>query len=201
METNRLGEMLLDAGLIDQFQLESALSMQRNLGGRIGSALVKLGYLPEETIMEFIETQAKYARVSLAELEISDELKRVLPYEKMLEMLVIPIDLRRAQGEKILRVAMTDPTNIAQIDALQFSTGCRVLPVLAGEEEIDEAIRRHFAPPEPASELVDELAGLEPNAVSFDDLPDDDPRFQRLLDVLQHKGLLTAAEAELIKFG
>ncbi len=201
METNRLGEMLLDAGLIDQFQLESALSMQRNLGGRIGSALVKLGYLPEETIMEFIETQAKYARVSLAELEISDELKRVLPYDKMLEMLVIPIDLRRAQGEKILRVAMTDPTNIAQIDTLQFRTGCRVLPVLAGEEEIDEAIRRHFAPPEPASGLVDELVGLEPNAVSFDDLPDDDPRFQRLLDVLQQKGLLTAAEAELIKFG
>ncbi len=201
METNRLGEMLLDAGLIDQFQLESALSMQRNLGGRIGSALVKLGYLPEETIMEFIETQAKYARVSLAELEISDELKRVLPYEKMLEMLVIPIDLRRAQGEKILRVAMTDPTNIAQIDALQFSTGCRVLPVLAAEEEIEEAIRRHFAPPEPAGGLVDELAGLEPNSISFDDLPDDDPRFQRLLDVLQYKGLLTAADVEQIKFG
>ncbi len=37
---NRLGEMLLEAGLIDQFQLDSALSMQRNLGGRIGSSLV-----------------------------------------------------------------------------------------------------------------------------------------------------------------
>ena len=61
LNANRLGEMLLEAGLIDQFQLESALSMQRNLGGQIGSALVKLGYLPEETILEYLEVQEKFA--------------------------------------------------------------------------------------------------------------------------------------------
>ena len=93
LNANRLGEMLLEAGLIDQFQLESALSMQRNLGGRIGSALVKLGYLPEETIMEFLETQVKYSRVSLKELEVPEQLMRLLSIERMLDS---KADLKKA---------------------------------------------------------------------------------------------------------
>ena len=143
INANRLGEMLLEAGLIDQFQLDSALSMQRNLGGRIGSALVKLGYLPEETIMEFLETQVKYSRVSLLELEIPKELMSLLSLERMAELMVIPIELRKSGHEKLLRVAMTDPTNVKLIDDLQFATGCKVIPVLAAEAEISQAIKNN----------------------------------------------------------
>lgn len=201
INANRLGEMLLEAGLIDQFQLDSALSMQRNLGGRIGSALVKLGYLPEETIMEFLETQVKYSRVSLQELEVPKELMSLLSLERMSELLVIPIDLRKSDHEKLLRIAMTDPTNLKLIDDLQFATGCKIIPVLAAEADISQAIENN-APEEvhEQTEMIADTAILEPGMVSFDDVDPNDPRLDVLLEILKQKGILSALDVERVKF-
>lgn len=203
LQANRLGEMLLEAGLIDQFQLESALSLQRNLGGRIGSALVKLGYLSEETIIEFLETQVKYARVSLEDFVIPEELLRLLSVERMREWLVVPIELRRTNNEKTLRVAMTDPTYMKLIEDLQFVTGCRILPVLAEEADILRAIEKNRPQPDP--EPADELAGADPaghNLVDFSDLDisPQDPRLDKLLELLKEKGVLSVIDLERIKF-
>jgi type IV pilus assembly protein PilB len=193
--------MLLDAGMIDQFQLDSALSMQRNLGGRIGSALVKLGYLPEETILEFLETQVN-SNVALAEIEIAVNVLQLLPTELMLDLLVLPLELRKRANEKVLRVAMADPSNMAQLDALQFKTGCRILAVPAGEDEIEAAIRRHLPMLRQESELQEEQLDSQHKLVDFDNLAhSEDSRFERLLELLQSKGLLTAVEVERIKFG
>lgn len=210
LKANRLGEMLLEAGLIDRFQLDSALSMQRNLGGRIGSALVKLGYLPEDTILEFLQSQAKFARIALADLEIPPELLGLLPAEQMLHLLVIPVEMRRQGKEKILRIAMTDPTNLPLIDDLQFATGCRVLPVLASEEEIRQALHK-FLPPEPVEwqdpsqwpELSADSGAdpaLEYHLVNFEERPTADPRFDRLLEILKERGILSVLDIERIKF-
>ena len=197
LNANRLGEMLLEAGLIDQFQLESALSMQRNLGGRIGSALVKLGYLPEETIIEFLETQAKYSRVSLNDLEIPESLMKLLPIERMLELLVVPIEMRKVGHEKTLRMAMTDPTNLKLIDDLQFSTSCKIIPVVAAEEEIATAIRNNQPkePPSPPPEPQEEKQqALDHNMVALDDISPHDPRLDRLLEILKKKGILSVID-------
>lgn len=202
LNANRLGEMLLEAGLIDQFQLESALSMQRNLGGRIGSALVKLGYLPEETIMEFLEAQSKFARVSLAEIDIPEELMLMIPYDRMLELMVVPFELRRDSGEKILRIAMTDPTNRKLVDDLQFTTGCKVIAVLAAEDDIGEALRNNMPQVDLSSpnEVEEEMTVLDNSVVDFSELPSNDPRLDRLLDVLKEKGILSVLDVERIKF-
>ncbi|MFK5925652.1 MAG: hypothetical protein QM483_03380 [Desulfuromusa sp.] len=201
VNANRLGEMLLEAGLIDQFQLDSALSMQRNLGGRIGSALVKLGYLPEETILEFLESQVKYSRVSLQELEIPRELMALLSVERLMELMVIPIELRKTGNEKLLRVAMTDPTNLKLVDDLQFATGCKIIPVLAIEDEISQAIKNNAPketpkPPEPEVEP----SVIDYGAVDFSEVSANDPRLDRLLDVLKEKGVLSALDVERVKF-
>ncbi|SHI57854.1 type IV pilus assembly protein PilB [Malonomonas rubra DSM 5091] len=203
LKTNRLGEMLLEAGMIDQFQLESALSMQRNLGGRIGSAIVKLGYLPEETIMEFLESQSKFSRVSLQDLEIPLSVISVLPADKLKHLLVAPIELRQSGHEKTLRIAMTDPTNQKLISDLQFATGCRILPVLASEDEIRSALENNLPvePPQPPpSEPVRQQATHDPNMVDFSDLPGEDPRLDRLLEILKQKGVLSAIDVERVKF-
>ena len=201
---NRLGEMLLEAGLIDQFQLESALSLQRNLGGQIGSALIKLGYLPEETILEFLEAQVKYARVSLLELEIPAQLMALLPIERMIELMVLPIELRKTGNEKLLHVAMTDPTNLKLVDDLQFATGCKIIPVLAVEDEIEQAIKNNSPkePPEP-SELTEpeaEGSAIDYGAVDFSSTSNEDPRLDRLLELLKEKGVLSVLDIERVKF-
>ncbi len=203
LNANRLGEMLLEAGLIDQFQLESALSMQRNLGGQIGSALVKLGYLPEETILEYLEVQEKFARIPLEDIVLPEDVTNLLSFDKMLTHVVIPIDVKIINNEKTLRVAMPDPTSVDLIDRLQFLTGCRILPVLASEDEILHAIRSNM-PKTPVPEPVEDFGGTDPddfNMVDFSGVNTEDPRFERLLDVLQQKGILSAYDVEKIKFG
>ncbi|RLB71038.1 MAG: hypothetical protein DRH07_07315 [Deltaproteobacteria bacterium] len=201
INANRLGEMLLEAGLIDQFQLESALSLQRNLGGQVGSALVKLGYLPEETIVEFLESQAEYSRISLQELKVPESLMALLSAERMLELMVIPIELRKTAKEKILRVAMTDPTNLKLVDDLQFATGCRVIPVLAVEAEIEQAIQNN-SPKElqesPEAEV--EKSVLDYDVVDFAATSTVDPRLDLLLELLKEKGVLSVLDIERIKF-
>jgi len=198
---NRLGEMLLEAGLIDQFQLESALSLQRNLGGQIGSALIKLGYLPEETILEFLEAQVKYARVSLLELEIPAQLMALLPIERMIELMVLPIELRKTGNERLLHVAMTDPTNLKLVDDLQFATGCKIIPVLAVEDEIEQAIKNN-SPKEPPelTEPEAEESAIDYGAVDFSSTSNEDPRLDRLLELLKEKGVLSVLDIERVKF-
>ncbi|MFO7577899.1 MAG: hypothetical protein R6W66_09260 [Pelovirga sp.] len=200
-KSNRLGEMLLDAGLIDHFQLESALSMQRNLGGQIGAALVKLGYLPEETILEFLESQQLYTRVKLSDLDIGEELMSLLPLERMMKCKVIPVELRRQGNEKLLRLAMTDPTDVRLIDDLQFSTGCKILPLLATEEDVLQAIESNRSQAQLDQTLQETVEELElVFSGSFDDLePGCDPCLERLLHILRDKGVLSAAEVDRVK--
>ncbi len=204
MENSRLGEMLLEAGLIDRFQLESALSMQRNLGGQIGSALVKLGYLPQETIDEFLATQEQRSQLPLEELVISQEILALLSLERMEELTVLPLELRQTGNDKILRVAMTDPGNMALIDKLQFMTGCKIIPTRAAAEEILLAIDNNtpLEPVEeeltPEPELPDSVSDY--GSVDFSDISPNDPRLDRLLDVLHEKGILSVIDLERIKF-
>ena len=200
LNANRLGEMLLEAGLIDQFQLESALSLQRNLGGQIGSALVKLGYIPEQTILEYLEIQEKYARIPLEDISLSEDIKQLLSFDKMLELIVIPIELNVVNSEKTLRVAMTDPTSVDIVDMLQFITGCRILPVVATEEEILTAIRRNM-PSVPPPEPVTDFGGGDYDTVDFGNIGNDDPRVDRLLQVLEQKGILSPYDVNKIKLG
>lgn len=226
LKSNRLGEMLLEAGLIDQFQLESALSMQRNLGGRIGSAIVKLGYLPEDTIMEFLESQSKFSRVSLESLEIPLSLISVLPVAKMKHLLVVPIELRQSGAEKTLRIAMTDPTNQKLISDLQFTTGCRVLPVLASEDEIRRVLENNLPKeiPKPYNDEP-EITFDDPHLIDFGSSEDvdfggpaeidfagstdlgrpqpsgGDPRLDRLLELLKAKGIFSDLDVKRVKLG
>ncbi len=203
LNANRLGEMLLEAGLIDQFQLESALSLQRNLGGQIGSALVKLGYLPEATILEYLEVQEKYARIPLEDIILSEEITQLLSFDKMLKLGVVPVEVKTINQEKTMRVAMSDPTRVDLIDTLQFTTGCRILPVLASEDEILQAIRSNM-PKVQAPEPVADFAGTDMDNFHRGDLSTvdtQDPRLERLIDVLQQKGILSAYDVEKIKLG
>ncbi|MFO7766330.1 MAG: hypothetical protein R6V33_07855 [Pelovirga sp.] len=200
IKSNMLGDLLLEAGLIDQFQLDSALSLQRNLGGQIGAALIKLGYLPEETIHEFLEAQQLYSRVSLDELVIDSALMDLLPIERMRKLKVFPVELRRQENEKILRVAMTDPTDLRLIEDLQFSTGCRILPLLATEDDILRAIDQNGQQEPMFQETIDALK--ENFQGDFTQLSSDAAtRLDCLLDILMEKGILSRQELERVKGG
>jgi len=140
----RLGEILKQAGIIDDFQLNSALSYQRHWGGRFGESLIKLGYLSESKLQNFLAKQFDLPQIELLGREIPEDVLAYISVEKAREFHVLPVERREVSGTMYLVVAMTDPTNLIVTDSLQFMTGCRIKAALASEEAIGSAIDRSY---------------------------------------------------------
>lgn len=152
----KLGEILKEAGIVDDFQLNSALSYQRHWGGRLGESLIRLGYITEEKLQSFLARQFELPRIELAGRRIPEDVLHYLPVEKAREFNVIPVERQEMNGTMHLVIAMTDPTNLLAIDTLQFVTGCRVRPALAAQESIVQAIDRNYGiPPVIVQETLD----------------------------------------------
>jgi len=218
----KLGEMLMEAGIIHEYQLNSALSYQRHWGGRLGDSLIKLGYLTEDTLLNFLADQLKLTRIDLERWTISDEVLATVPADKAREYNVIPVDRKVMYGTVYLLVAMADPTNLLAIDAIQFMTGCQVRPALAAEGAVRAAIDRCYGPPGSESTRDEEgLPEIEPlpveeapasadEALTVFDFPavngngnqkpaDLEEKFQLLIRLLMDKGLLSLREFERLK--
>lgn len=211
----KLGEMLLEAGFIDEFQLTSALSHQRNCSdGRLGASLVKLKYISEESLLNFLSEQLNLPRLDLSRRRIPPDLLAHIPAEKAWEYRAIPVDRKEMQGTSFLLVAMADPTNLKAIDALQFMTGCRVRPALAFESAIDEALINYYGPlvseEDPlAASLAgpprEEPAEIAPLSSVADSPPAAPPvesteeKLQQLLKILLEKGILSLRDCDRLK--
>ncbi|MCM2265140.1 MAG: hypothetical protein NDI73_08100 [Desulfuromonadales bacterium] len=151
----KLGEILKRAEIIDDFQLNSALSYQRHWGGRFGESLIRLGYITEEKLQGFLARQFERPRVELLGRRIPEDVLHYIPAAKARELNVIPVERREMSGTMHLVVAMTDPTNLTAIDAIQFLTGCRISPALASAESISQAIERNYGTPVIVQETLD----------------------------------------------
>jgi type IV pilus assembly protein PilB len=136
----KLGELLIEAGLIDGFQMNLALSYKRHWGGRVGESLVRLGYITDEDLHNFIAKQFDLPLIDLLTHRISEDVLDCIPESKAKEFCVIPVDRVESRGIMHLVVAMPDPTNLYVIDTLQFLTECWIKPTMASAESIIKAI-------------------------------------------------------------
>jgi type IV pilus assembly protein PilB len=136
----RIGEMLIEAGLIDHFQLSAALAEQRQWGGRLCSVLVKKGFVDEVSIVSVLEAQIGEKCVSLADMETPpDVLQKVKP-DIAKKYSVFPLGCDKSG----IILAMPDPTDLKVLDELSFILGLRVKPLLAMESHIRDAIALHY---------------------------------------------------------
>ncbi|MBZ5637638.1 MAG: hypothetical protein LAO51_02655 [Acidobacteriia bacterium] len=137
----RIGEALIEKGLITPAQLEVALKNQLILGGHLGTCLLELGFVVEDqlgrTLSEVL--QVPYAPPSLLE-SIHEGLARALPKRLVVEYRAVPIELK----EHTLHVAMVDPKDLLALDALAFGSGHKIAPWIAPEVRIVEAMERHY---------------------------------------------------------
>ena len=136
----RLGDMLIRAGLINQKQLQEALQLQKTNGGKLGYNLVKLGFVKEEDITSLLSEQYGVPAIHLEHFEIDESILKHIPAEVAQKYLVIPIERTGAT----LTVAMADPSNVFALDDIRFITGYQVEPVVAAEASIREAIGRYY---------------------------------------------------------
>ncbi|MEJ2367938.1 MAG: type IV-A pilus assembly ATPase PilB [Acidobacteriota bacterium] len=155
----RLGEMLLKAGLITQQQLDEALKVQKTNGGRLGFNLVKLGHVKEEDITSLLSEQYGVPAIHLEHFEIDESILRHIPSDIARKYLAIPIERTGAT----LTVAMADPSNVFALDDIRFLTGYQVEPVVASEASIRDAIERYYGSSNEMQlkDVMDELAKEE----------------------------------------
>jgi MshEN domain len=139
-EMKKLGDMLKEAGLIDDFQLQSALSHQRNWGGKLGHILVELEFVREEDIAQVVSEKLKIPYVNLFEPEIQESIVKLLKPDIAKKYHVMPAG--KEKGSLIL--AMSDPLDIEAIDEIRFITGLSIKPVLSMKAEIKDAISKYY---------------------------------------------------------
>lgn len=142
-QKKRLGEMLIEEGLITEEQLEKALQVSKDSGKRLGETLVERGYATDSAILHALSSQMGIPIISLAGIEISDEVIKLVDANILRKNRMIPIDFYNG-NMNVVRVAMADPLNMAAIDDFTIITNLQVEPVLALPNEIMTALDRYF---------------------------------------------------------
>lgn len=139
-ERKKLGDLLKEARLIDDFQLQSALSHQRNWKGKLGSILVELGFVRESELAKVLSEKLRIPHVDLFDPEIPDEIVNLIKADIAKKHGVVPV---KVEG-RVLTLAVGDPMDMEAMDEVRFITGLAVKPALAMESEIRDAIRKYY---------------------------------------------------------
>lgn len=136
----QLGELLIDVGIINQSQLDQALTAQKEKGGLIGEILVELGFAKEEDITKALTAQYGFPYLPLSSYEVNTEIINVIPSRVARQYLLIPID----KVGNNLSLVVSNPLNVQAIEDVELISGCRVQVFVSTLSEIKGAIEKYY---------------------------------------------------------
>jgi type IV pilus assembly protein PilB len=140
MPRKKLGEMLVEAGVLTESGLSMALNEQRRWGGPLGRTVIDLKLVSEPELVRVLAQQLGLPTAELDQLEIPRSVLELVPAELAQQHSIVPF----AQPMKFLDVAMIDPTNLGLIDELRIRTQLNIRTYLAGPKMIERAIGKHY---------------------------------------------------------
>ena len=149
----RLGDVLLEQGLIDQEQLSKAVAAQRNSNKNLAQFLLEEGYLGEEDLVVALSEQLGIPHIRVGNYSIPKEVLSEVPESLARQYLMLPVSVT---GD-VLTLAMADPLNIMALDDLQMLTSYEIEPVVAVKSELEEAIELHYGGGKQSGEMFDKL--------------------------------------------
>ncbi|MFO7692058.1 MAG: type IV-A pilus assembly ATPase PilB [Vicinamibacterales bacterium] len=158
----RIGELLLKERRITPEQLQEALTYQKAHGGKLGTALVKLGFVRDDDITGLLSKQYGVPSINLTQFDIDPAIAKLIPLETAQKYQIIPLSRVGAT----LTIAMTDPTNVFAMDDIKFMTGYNIEPVVASESAVQEAIQKYYGLARSA-----EPSALDIASKALDDMP------------------------------
>jgi type IV pilus assembly protein PilB len=171
----RISDILMEAGLINQPQLDRALILQKNKNKRLGKILVELGYVTEQQIAEALSKQLTLPLVDCNQFEITEEVKGLVSKEVAEKKIIMPLEVKG----KTLLLAMADPLDWETIGEIGFMTGLNVNHVIACETNLLGAIEKHYGAEEKIWDLLKNMPGFDD--VEFKkDAPEDELTLQAL---------------------
>ena len=136
----QLGQMLIEAGAIDEAALRSALADQRRWGRPLGRTLVELRLIREDDLVRVLGQQLGLPSVDLDKVKIPKSVTDLVSSDLAYQHNIMPF----AQPMKFLDVAMLDPTNLGIIDELRIRTQLNIRAYLAGPKMIERALEKYY---------------------------------------------------------
>lgn len=168
-DTERLAKIFVKAGLIDDLQLRSAMARLGSWGGRLPKVLAELGFADEDEMTAAIGKAIQHPVTHLGTILKDTHALSKLDVKFCDEHCVFPVSIK----ERVMALAVVDPSELDVIDAVKARAGVRVQPLLASETSIRHAILRHYRNQEP--KVVSNRAR---KAVTRDVSTDDDIKFK-----------------------
>ncbi len=164
----RIGDLLLNAGVITEEQLNQALAEQKNNPGRLGSTLVRLGFVSNEELMNFLSVQLGTPAVDLNDIKINPEVLKLIPADLASKHLILPIN----RIGSTLIVATCDPTDLSAIDDIKFITGYNIEITIASELSLKSAIDNFYQSTTMLDEIIAEFDDADLELIQGEEEPD-----------------------------
>ena len=136
----RMGELLVDSGVISRKQLDDALAAQVRQGGKIAKTLIGLGYLDIQTFIRFVAREASVGIIDLLNYDVKDECINLVPREMAVQHELLPVE----KLGPVLTVAMVCPLNTKALYEVENHTGLKARPVMCTPEALSYSIKRHY---------------------------------------------------------
>ncbi|MGA9522798.1 MAG: hypothetical protein WBV82_15125 [Myxococcaceae bacterium] len=144
MARKRIGELLLERGIISRDQLEEGLAHQRTTRQRLGVALLQKGFLNEDQLAQALGEALGVPLIDLRKVQVDWSAVHMLRARFCETHDLFPFALAVERGRKQLVVAMTDPLNVPALEEIEFTTGLKVSARLAPLSAVRSAILRYY---------------------------------------------------------
>ena len=155
----RIGEQLMDNGLINADQLQQVLKRQAQVGGQLGSILIEMGFVALDDLLDLLSRKFGVPGVNLYQRNVKKEVIELLSPQQMKAMQALPLAL---DGQSLV-LAMVNPQDYSTISELEFSLGKKIRPVVMPAFMVESAIRHVTANPNTGlrGEMLAELVEME----------------------------------------
>ncbi|WP_117236074.1 GspE/PulE family protein [Vibrio maerlii] len=168
----RLGDLLVEEGIITELQVEEALRAQKSSGRKLGDTLIDLGFLTEQQMLAFLSQQLDIPLIDLNRANVDMDAAQLLPevHARRLRALVISRD------DYTLRVAMSDPADLFAQESLATQLGEYTLTfVIASESQLVDGFDRYYRRTKEIASFAEQLQAEHQVTEAFDyDVTDED---------------------------
>jgi len=186
----RLGDVLVQNGVITEEDLQRGLERQKGSGRKLGETLVDEGITTEENIARALSKQFHYDMVDLQNTEIPQEILELVPANVLKKHRAIPFEYS-PDNMNVLRVAMSDPMDIGAMDDINIITNLQVEPVVATTGSVMLAIDRYYGQAEVNSALEEYTREKESQMIEQEDMYSEDVNNSPIVQLV--KGMIDQA--------
>ncbi|HCE2651807.1 GspE/PulE family protein [Vibrio parahaemolyticus] len=161
----RLGDLLVEEGIVSEDQIQQALSAQRSTGQKLGDALIDLGFITEKQMLEFLSQQLGLPLIDLGRAPVDADAVQILPevHARRLRAMVV------ARNGDTLRVAMSDPADLFTQESLMSLLGEYNLEfIIASERQLISSFDRYYRRTKEIASFAEQLQAEHQDVQSFD---------------------------------